>query len=590
MTSKLLKVATQRNCQQWAAENRLLTEDNAEPGLYNPERTPYLEAVAQALENPLYNCIVLVTFAQSGKTELILNSIGHKLDDRPEPINYFCPSQKLTETISNNRFKKMLLNSPSLKNKWARSRRDKITEKYISGVRLGFGWTSSATELSSHPYARVYLDELDRMPLNVEGEGSPVELTSVRGDTYSDFKQFLSSTPTLEGVSPIMFYFLEGTKQKWCLCCPFCNDYFLPELKIFKWELEKDKVIDAWLTCPFCARKIKDEWRLKMNESAVYLGPGQVFEKGKIKGELIDSKTASFWVSGLCSPWKNYFDRAEKFSKAEKSKQQERVQAVVNTAFGEVWKLKGDAPDEKQASKLLWKHRKGEVLAGTRCITCAVDVHRINLHWTLRGWLDAGESYLFDFGVLYGDTEELKIWEELAGFFDLKFELLDGFFRIRLMAIDSSYRPDMIHNFCYRYPGKTLPCRGYRTQNVAVRSTKISFKFKGTKEERTLNHYTFSDHYFKSQLYGKIYRAGDGPMSYHLTQDVTENFLKQLVSEQLVTLATGRMAWVKQQRDNHFLDCEKMQEIAGEVLDLSRLKPKKEKEKKEIEVLNRGLR
>jgi phage terminase large subunit GpA-like protein len=219
----VMDVPPVRTPNAWAEVKRVLPPGEAEPGKYRPERTPYLKEIGEAFINPEYSRIVIAKGSQLGLSEFAINAVGQKLDDCPVPVLYVAPTQRLVESISINRVGKMIDMIPSLLAKKAGGKRDKIGEKYVSGVRLGFAWAGSATELSSHPAGLAVTDELDRMPRDVGGEGDPVEIIDTRGTTYPDFVHIVISTPTILGGSPILALLEEGTFQKWYVPCMYCN-------------------------------------------------------------------------------------------------------------------------------------------------------------------------------------------------------------------------------------------------------------------------------------------------------------------------------------------------------------------------------
>ena len=167
-----------RTASQWADANRILPTGSAEPGPWRSSRTPWIIEISELLTKTEYKYIVIVMGAQSSKTELLLNIIGWKFDDDPTPTLYIGPTRKNVESISKDRFSKLLQSVPSLWHKLEKGKRNTITEKFINGVRLGFGWAGSPTELASHPAGLVVIDERSRM-VNTS-EGSPDSLADAR--------------------------------------------------------------------------------------------------------------------------------------------------------------------------------------------------------------------------------------------------------------------------------------------------------------------------------------------------------------------------------------------------------------------------
>ena len=75
-----------------------------------------------------------------------------------------------------------------------------------------------------------------------------------------------------------------------------------------------------------------------MNERGVFVAPGQsVDADGAVRGDVPECETASFWVRGLCSPFRTFSQRAAEYVTAEDSGDMYRVQTVVNASFGELW-------------------------------------------------------------------------------------------------------------------------------------------------------------------------------------------------------------------------------------------------------------
>jgi phage terminase large subunit GpA-like protein len=79
---------------QWAAANRIYPVTSGWPGPRDVGLTPYICAVERAAVSGQYRRIVLVTAAQSGKTECYLDLIGERLDTAPAPIIVVLPSKE----------------------------------------------------------------------------------------------------------------------------------------------------------------------------------------------------------------------------------------------------------------------------------------------------------------------------------------------------------------------------------------------------------------------------------------------------------------------------------------------------------------
>lgn len=532
--------------------------------------------VQQAASQPRFRRIVVVCGAQMGKTESLLNIIGHRLDDDPVPMLLISPTQKLAESMSNDRITKMLQSVPSLWDKLAKGQKNKVAEKFISGVRLGFGWAGSATELSSHPAGLVLVDERDRMADDTGGEGDPVALAEARTATFPDGKVIVTSTPTIEGGSPIWSLYEEGTRYRWHWPCPDCGAYFVPTLALLTWPEDctpQRALNDARLACPECGGLIEDQHRPAMNAAGRYLAEGQTInEHGDVVGDEPDNETASFWISGLCSPWRTFGQRAKAFIDATRAKVPGRVQAVVNTAFGELYHLAGEAPDWQIVAQLRGGFSAGTIPEGVRLLTAGVDVQKDRLIFAVRGWGVNSESWLIEHGELWGGTEFDHVWTLLSDLLQRRYGDDDDL-RITRMLIDSGFNPNttpgsdnQIYLFCRRHLRHAFPTKGHDRQDRPVKASRIDVSHRGHIFKHGLQLWHLDSDYFKSWVHTRVQWPPGEPGAWHLHQDVDDDYCQQIVAEQRLVKSTGRVLWIKTRKDNHYLDCEALNAAAAHML------------------------
>jgi phage terminase large subunit GpA-like protein len=535
------------------------------------------------------------------KTESLLNIIGHRLSDDPTPILFLSPTQKLTESVASDRVMKMFVSTPALWDRLAKGKQNKITEKFVSGVRLGFGWAGSGTELASHAVGLVLVDELDRME-PVPGEGDPVELARARVATYPDGRVCIVSSPTMGNVqtktdgsverwevskeveSPIWKLWQEGTRFEWAWPCPACDEYFIPRFKHLKWPegcTPHLALKEARLACPHCGSLIDNSAKAEMNARGVYLAPGQRIENGAIVGDEPESDTASFWVSGLCSPWMSFGVRASDYLAAVESGDRNRVQAVVNTGFGELYSFAGEAPDWKIVADLREGYERGAVPEGVKVITCAVDVQKRRLVYAIRGWGYNFESWLIEHGEIWGETEYDAVWIELAKQFDRDFAGR----RIRAMLVDSGNRTgdkerndNQIYLFCRRFRGRAYATKGRDKLDKPFYASKIDVSYRGKIIKNGLDLWHLDTDYFKSWLYARLEWPHGAPGAWRLSKDADDDYCKQIVSEVRIVGPRGKVEWKKIRTDNHFLDVEAMNVAAAHILGVHTLGKPKEKE------------
>lgn len=561
-----------------------------------------MTAIARAVASANYKTVVAVMGSQMGKTEMILNITGHRLDDDPVPILYIAPTKSFVENVFDPRYKAMISSCASLRAKRRPGAKEKMTQKEIAGVKVRFAWAGSATELSGDPACIVFVDERDRMADSVEGEGDPVTLADARHSTYPDGQTIVVSTPTMGTVetevdpdtglefwspgdeekvvtrteaqasqenvvqSATWKLFQEGTCFHWAVPCPHCDDYFIPRFKLLQWpegSTPPQVKANVKMVCPCCGTLIDQHYKDEMNARGVFVAPGQSIDQdGTVHGKPPISDTASFWVSGLMSAWRSWGDRAQAFVRAVRSGDPDRIQAVINTGFGELYTLKGEAPELDVVKALRQPYKSGELpTANARKIFLTVDVQKNGLFYCVRAWGVELESWLIEFGFMAGPTDGDLVWQDLAEFRDEHY----GGLPIERCFIDSGYRTQFVYAFCRKYKTWAMPTKGRDTIDATpLQKSKIDIgKHSGKRMAGGLAIYHVNTDYFKRWVHERLERDPNLPGGWHLPEDANDDYCKQIVSEARVVKPSGKIVWVQIFRDNHFFDCEVLQVAAA---------------------------
>lgn len=581
----LIKAPPLRAPDEWADQKRVLPAGSPEPGPWRSARTPYMIPVVRAAVDPAYRRIILVCGSQMGKTENVLNIVGQRLDDDPAPILYIGPTKNNIEKVIEPRVMKMIKGCDSLLSKLAKGKRNK-TYKEVSGVSLRLGWAGSATELASQEAAYVLVDELDRMKA-LKGEGDIFALAEARISNYPDGKIIGTSTPTIGNVdeeydprtrltrwkyedpeniqSQIWQQWQEGTRFEWAWPCPQCHEYFIPRFSNLWWP--KDKMTwthitkEARIICPHCEGKITDAHKGDMNAHGVYVAPGQsILRDGTLQGDVEPNDTASFWISGLCSPWRPIGSRVRSFVAAEKSGDAEKIQVAVNTGLGQLFKIAGEKKTWESVRDHVADYTIDQIPTGVKHITTFVDVQKDRLIYAHRGWGYNMESWGLGFGELWGETAFDHVWVQLQ-------ELLEAGVcgrEIELMGVDAGFRPgekhitpeNMVYAFARRNRNRVIATRGHDTQDKPVKKTLIDVTVGGKIYKAGLVMWHMNADYFKSWIYGRLDWPKGESGGFHLPEGTTDDYCMQLVAEARVTKPSGHFQWVRLRKDNHALDCE----------------------------------
>ncbi len=594
---------------------RVYGPETGVPGPRDPTITPYTIPFARQFGDPKYRRAVLVTAAQSGKTETFLDIMGERLDNRPAPILYVGPSKEFVTDQFEPRLTELFRQALASKVLGGLdSKRQKKTLKRVAGVRVRLAHAGSSTALKSDPAAFALVDEYDEMLRNVKGQGDPLGLIEARGDTYADFCVGITSTPSVGMVeteidpvsglefwkvadeeniaSPIWRLWQQGTRHHWCWPCPHCGEYFVPRfacLVIPKGLTPAQARREAYLKCPHndCGGVIEENHKADMNARGVFVAPGQTVDRdGVVSGEPPDTTILSLWVSGLASPFVTLGQRAETYLTAFRSRESAKIQTAKNAQFGEVYiDGSGEVPEWEQIYSSRIGYKAGTVPEEARFLTFGGDVQKNRIVYVVRAWGEKATSWLIENGEIFGSTEQTAVWKELA---DKLLAPIDGML-IKLAFVDSGFRPgkkfnvpiNRVYDFARRYRRFVFPTKG--SSHAMVRpllQSKIEVTQQGSAAKYGLDLIRLDTDHWKSFVHERMVWPHNEPGAWYLHEDVTEDYCRQLVAEARVLTPSGKPQWIERSRENHYLDAEAMAAAAGYMLNVHNLGPVKSRPRK----------
>ena len=562
----------------------MLPDDAPEPGPWRTDRVPFWKAIYQAFEDPQYDTVAVCCGSQMSKTEGMLNLAGKVADVGPYvPVLIVEPTEKLAKKIATDRFDKMLEAVPRLKRRKATGHKDKTYEKQVGGVRVTFLWAGSPTELASNPAGLALIDERDRMSDDVGGEGDPVTLVQARTENYLGAKVGVFGTPLIEGASPTWALYLSGTRFKWAWTCLHCDGWFIPRLELLKWPqgaTPEQARAEAVVVCDKCGCEHTNQDKAAMNAGGFYVAHAMNENGDEYPvSEPVKTSVASFWISGLASPWRSFGKVAEKLVRAYQNGAPAVIQAVVNTQGGEVFRVKGEAPEWEEVGANRIELPPLTIIHGMQRITLGADVQKYGIFYTLRAWGFNSESWLLEHGFIAGETEYDGPWITLGNLLQRPI----GDRKIDRAFIDSGYRPGekyrrpdhAVYTFTRRFPGLAFPTKGHDMQETPVRFKFVDYTHGGQVIRNGIRLYHIDTDYWKRWLHSRVRWPDDQPGGWHLHRETSEDYCRQIVAEEMITKASGRHAWIMRKgcTDNHYLDCEVNAAAAAYDLGVHKLLP-----------------
>jgi phage terminase large subunit GpA-like protein len=558
---------------EWADRHRYLSpRDSAEPGRYRTDRTPYMRAIMDALSpsDPARR-VVFMKSAQVGATTAGSNWIGYVIHHAPGPMLAVQPTVELAKRFSRQRIDPLIAESPALRERVKPQRsRDAgntvLSKEFPAGLLVITG-ANSAVGLRSMPARYLFLDEVDAYPPSADEEGDPVALAEARTRTFSwRSKIFLTSTPTIHGVSRIEREFEQSDQRRFFVPCPHCGSTQWLKFERLKWD--KGKPETAHYLCDSCDGRIEERHKTAM------LAAGE-WRPTADPASREGAGTVGFHLSALYSPigWLSWAEIARLWEAAQTSDEAKR--SFRNSVLGETWVEAGEAPDWQRLYERRESWAFGTVPSGGLFLTAGADVQKDRIEVSVWAWGRGLTSWLVEHIIIEGGPERAESWSKLSELLGQTWPHEQGA-RLGLakFAIDAGYEAAAVYAWA-RQAGfaQVAPIKGVEGFNRAAPVIGPSFVDAtegGKKIRRGARLWTVAVATFKSETYRflrhsrptdeEIANGAKAPAGFvHLPQGVEAEWVKQLVAEQLVTVTTKRgfqrLEWQKSRERNEALDC-----------------------------------
>lgn len=416
----------------WANKyRRLSAEASAEIGQFSTDRAPYQKDIMNAISDNDTKNIVVMSSAQVGKTEIVLNALGYFIDYDPSPILVMQPTLTMAQTFSKDRLAPMIRDTKVLRGK-IKSPRSKDSEntilhKKFPGGQLTVIGSNSAADMASRPIRVVLFDEVDRYEESAGAEGDPISLASKRTTTFWNYKTIKVSTPSIKGKSKIETAYEDSTMEQWKLPCPSCGKYNTLQFERLHFE-------DLTMECDFCKERFKEqEWKEDQ----------EIHGKWFARKEHVD--TRGFHLNEMASPWVSWEEIIKSYRKAKKNTQTYKV--WVNTSKGESWEEQGDSADEEDLFARRERYN-ADLPEGVLLLTAGVDVQDDRIEIEVVGWGRDFESWGIQYKQFFGDPRKSNVWQELDEYLKRSFFFKSGFsLNIGCVCVDSGYLASFVYKF-----------------------------------------------------------------------------------------------------------------------------------------------
>lgn len=405
---------------RWAERHRRLDKTNSIKGAYRVSETPYLAAIAAALDNRDVWKVVVVKPARVGATELLINTrIGQVIDEDPGPILVIWPTREDAVEWSKDTLPDLLTETKVLRGKVSdageKDSENTILYKKFSGGSLIAIGSNSPRQLRRRKARYVLVDELDVCDAQSK-EGDVVARAVRRTDTYHDRKVLFTGSPTRIEVQPdgsvtgsrIWREFLDSNQQYLHVPCPHCGCEQRLRLSSFHWDkgpgagIARHLFHTAHFRCVACEGRIEESHKRAMVQRARFIAANP------------DHTTQGFFIGGFVSlfPGASWALLAQQYYAAtqDKSKYEEFVQQVLGEPY-EDRALRG----QELGLAARRESYAADVPLGACILTAGVDKQGDRLELLVTAWGPGQEQWQVAHHRIFGDTSSAtdQCWKAL---------------------------------------------------------------------------------------------------------------------------------------------------------------------------------
>lgn len=527
---------------EWAEANIRIPMGNAIPGPIRFDNAPYQIEPLNQFANPEVERISLMWGAQTGKTQILNCAMGYFIAHDPSSQIMMQPSEGDLKTWLETKFNPMVDTNEVLKDRIAKPRgREGVNNQQMKsypGGFLMFAWSGSPRTMRGRSAPKIFCDEVDGYEYNHEGH--PVNLLWQRAATFGDQRKLLvTSTPTIKDMSFIERSYLQGDQRRYWIPCPHCQQHITLEWKYVIWKDNDPET--AEYVCQECGSTISDgEKRYALRF-------------GEWRGEKPFTGHASYHLSELYSSFRRWRDIARSFLEKKADRD---LQSFVNVSLAETWEEGGIAVDPMELSERredFGKKIPEEVLV----LTAGIDTQDDRLEMSTIGWAKDDESYVIEHQIFYGDPSSPHVWNALSLALNKTYHTHDGRdLIIRASGLDTGgHHTQSAYKFAKSHAGK----RVFALKGVGgeIGGKPILGRPSRNNAEK-VRLYPVGVDTAKDLIYSRLKHQEIGPGYVHFSDELEDEYFKQLTSEKIVTRfhkGYERRSFKKEYQRNEALDC-----------------------------------
>lgn len=541
---------------EWAEANVRIPSGNAIPGPIRFDNAPYQREPMDMATHPGCYRISLMWGAQVGKTQLALCLQGYAIAHEPRSQMMMQPSQGDLTTWLETKFNPMVDANPVLQGLLAKPRshegvNNQRMKSYPGGFMM-FAWAGSTKTMRGRSAPWIVADEIDGYGGTPEGD--EVQLLWQRAATFGDQRLLVEiSTPTIKGESRIEAAFDQGDQRHFHVACPHCGHHQTLRWEQVSWDKDDDgnhyPETAAYL-CESCGEWWNDGERIAAIRNAERLGAGWKASK-PFRGH------ASYHLNELYSCFRRLRDIVQSFLDKKAAGD---LQSFINVSLAETWEEQGE---QAEAHVLMQRAEpfKAPVPAGGVVLTTGIDMQEDRLEMETVAWGKGEESWSVDYTVLWGDTLQDEVWQDLDDYLATTWTHESGAqLGIVAACLDTGGRAGYTQR-AYEYARRKTGRRLFAIKGVPGWDRPVvtapSRKRTG-RNQRRVDLFNIGVDEAKLTVMRRLAVEQAGPGYAHIPSDREAEWFHQLTAEKLVTKyvkGVPKREWHQTRPRNEALDC-----------------------------------
>jgi phage terminase large subunit GpA-like protein len=530
------------------------------------QRAPMQDATDMTVES-----VTMMCASQIIKTTVLENLIGYFIAIDPAPILLVQPTEELAKSFSEERLSPMIRDCPSLAGKVHETRsRDsgnKQLFKKFPGGNIALVGANAPAGLAGRPRRVVLLDEVDRYPASAGKEGDPCALAIRRTESFWNAVIYLTSTPTIKGISRIEAAFEQTDKRRWFCPCPECGHHQHLKWSQVLWGKERLASLKRWHTQPSAERPgTKPATRQTSGTNpnpdcpeTPTDGSDAIYECESCHAHLTDTQrlamvlagewraTAPFHgkrgyhLNGIASPFKHkkgFRNRLHQmvagFLEAKRGGR-ETYKTWVNTFLAETFEEESEKIDLAPLLERGEDYHPKNLPAAVILVTAGVDIQKDRIEVETVGLGLDDESWGIEKHVIQGDTEQDDVWfgpGGLSEFLATEYQRDDGVpLKITSTAIDMRHKGKKVREFIRKCGlPRIYPVYGATGNNPLLVTTRFNKHYR-------LRTYAVNGKLAKDTLFARLRIDQPGPRYLHFPKGYgyDEEHFRQLTAEVVKT-------------------------------------------------------